>query len=237
MTDIIIVLYGDRKDLDRCVTSVEEHCTDYKLHIIDNNPPNENLGFTKANNQGIKAAGTGEYFWLLNQDAVVLEGAQQALIDRFSYGEQVGIVGSKQLDPDNHDIIRFCGADCCFPAGRHKGGLVSMGHGRIPEKQKWLNFASVMIKRTVISKVGLLDESMYLLYSDSSYCYSCRQAGYECWYEPRSQVLHRLNASKNVSEWHKKDMEAFMKKWGITYDKETNTFQYSDLFQKLDLFP
>jgi len=234
MTDIVVVLYGDRKDLDRCVASVEKYCTDYKLHVIDNNK--ENRGFTKANNDGIRA-GTGNFIWLLNQDAVILEGAQQALINRFKYHEKVGIVGSMQIDYDNHDLIRHGGTSRAFPGGQHKGGYISMGHCKNPEKQTWVNFASVMLRRKMIDEIGAMDEKMFLIYSDSDYCYTARQNGWECWYEPASKVYHKLNASKTITDWHKKDMEAFMKKWGIRHISEKNAFEYSDAFNKLDMFP
>ena len=228
-TDIILVLYGDRKDLDRCVTSIEEHCRDYKLHIIDNNQ--ENRGFTKAVNEGI-LAGEAEYIWLLNQDAIVLPGAQQALIERFSYGPKVGIVGSMQIDFDDRDLIRHGGTLQAFPAGVHKGGRISMGHCRVPEKQTWVNFASVMIRREMTRHIGILDDNMFLLYSDSDYCYWARYRGWEVWYEPKSQVLHRLNASKTITDWHRKDMKAFMDKWGISVDGAQSL-----VFQRLDKNP
>ena len=232
-TDIVIVLYGDRKDLDRCVASVEKHCTEYALHVVDNNEVNR--GFTKGNNEGI-VAGTAPWVWLLNQDAVVLEGAQQALIDRFSYGPKVGIVGSMQIDYDNQDLIRHGGTSRAFPAGAHKGGLLSMGHCSMPEKQTWVNFASVMLRREMIEKIGPLDERMYLVYSDSDYCYHAREQGWECWYAPRSRVLHRLNVSKKVTDWHRKDMQAFMDKWGIKALPD-GQFAVSERFSRLDMFP
>lgn len=111
-----------------------------------------------------------------------------------------------------------------------------MGHCRLPEKQTWVNFASVMFKREMVEDIGLLDESMFLLYSDSDYCYEARQAGWEVWYEPESKVIHRLGkASKSMSEWQQKDMQAFMIKWGIKMDGDQ--FRYSRKFQKLDMFP
>ena len=233
MTDIILLLYGDPNDLDRCIDSIKEHCSDYKLHIIDNNE--NNRGFTKAVNEGIKA-GNASYIWLVNQDAVILEGAQEALIKRFSYSDRVGIAGSMQIDPENNDIIRHGGTIRCFPSGIHKGGYRHMGHCRFPEKQTWVNFASVMIRRSMIEKIGLLDESMFLLYSDSDYCFTARQKGYEVWYEPDSKVIHRLNASKTITEWHKKDMETFMKKWGIINVGE-GRFSFSPEFDRLNRFP
>jgi GT2 family glycosyltransferase len=210
-TDIIIVSYQDEQELAQCVASIKQHCTDYNL-IIETNTPENNRGFTKAVNDGIRK-GKSEFIWLLNSDAIVKDSVtQQALIERFSYSSKIGVVGSMQIDPDNHDMIRCAGVDVCFPAGRHKGGLISMGHGQIPEKQRWQNFASVMIRRNILRTVGYPDEGMFLIYSDSSFCYSVREAGLECWYEPRSQIYHRLKASKNISEWHQKDMVAFMKK-------------------------
>jgi GT2 family glycosyltransferase len=232
MTDIILILYGDRKDLDTCIKSIETHCHDYTLHIIDNNQVNR--GFTKACNEGI-AAGTGEWIWLLNQDAVVLPGAQEGLINRFNYHPKVGIVGSMQRDPTDPDIIRHGGTLRAFPGGIHDGGRVSMGHCSIPKKQTWINYASVMLKREMVQEIGPMDDSLFLLFSDSDYCYYARSKGWEVWYSPESQVLHRLNASKTITEWHKKDMEAFMKKWGIV--QTDKGFIYSEKFSKLDMFP
>jgi hypothetical protein len=55
-TDIIIVFYGERNEVNVCVDSVERQCKGYKLHIIDNNVTNR--GFTKGVNEGIdKGAG------------------------------------------------------------------------------------------------------------------------------------------------------------------------------------
>jgi len=225
-TDIILILYGDRTDLDACIASIEKNCKDYALHVIDNNEINR--GFTKACNEGIKA-GTAPWIWLINQDAVILEGAQEALIERFNYHEKVGIAGSMQLDPDNQDLIRHGGTLRAFPAGAHKGGYVSMGHCRLPSKETWVNFASVMIRRAMVDQIGPLDESMFLLYSDSDYCYWARKNGWEVWYEPRSRVLHKLKASRGVTEWHQKDMAAFMKKWGITQQSVSREFAQLDM--------
>lgn len=234
-TDIILILYGDRTDLNNCIKSIEKYCTEYNLIVIDNNEINR--GFTKAANEGIKA-GKAPYIWLLNQDALVLEGAQEALIKRFAYHEKVGIVGSQQLDPKNPDRIAFGGAQRAFPSGIHKGGLVSMGHCRFPEKQTWINGASMMIRRKMVEEIGLLDEKLFLLYSDSDYCYMARRAGWEAWYEPASRVYHTLGkASKGVSDWHDKDMKAFMLKWGIDYDPDKKAFSFSEDFSNLDIFP
>lgn len=232
-TDIIVVLYGDRKDYDRLVKSIQDNCHDYNLITIDNNQ--ENRGFTKANNEGI-SQGTAPYVWLLNQDAIVLPGAQEGLIHRLNAHSKVGIAGSMQIDFDNHDLIRHGGTVKAFPAGVHKGGYISMGHCRFPEKQTWVNFASVMFKRAMAEDIGLMDESMFLVYSDSDYCFMARKKGWEVWYEPTSRVYHRLNASKKTTEWHKKDMDTFMSKWDIKV-LPGNNLLFGKEFEKLHKFP
>jgi len=239
-TDIVIISYNDKPELDRCIASIKEHCTAYNLLIEDNTPPLPNRGFTKAVNDGIRK-GSAPYVWLLNSDAIVLPGALEGLIHRMQYHEKVGIVGSMQLDYEDRDMIR-CGGVYPQPmmGGRHRGGRISMGHWRIPEKQTWQNFASVLLRRSMIDQVGLLDESMFLICSDSSYCYTVRQAGWECWYEPSSKVVHGLKASKHGSEWHLKDTLAYMDKWGVSYERDGDKIRITGIprdYVKLDQFP
>lgn len=234
MVDIITVLYGDRKDIDRCIRSIEKNCTGYKLFIRDNNQ--NNIGFTSACNEQIKK-GDAPFIWLLNQDAIVTENAMDSLVKRLESHEKNGIAGSMQIDYDDRDLIRHGGTIRCFPSGSHKGGRLSMGHCQIPEKQTWVNGASMMFKRSLYETIGPMDDSMFLLYSESDYCYMAREAGYSVWYEPQSRVIHRLGkASKSSSEWQQKDMAAFMKKWGIELLSD-GTFKYSRRFRNLDLFP
>jgi len=234
MTDIIIVSYKDEEHLKKCISSVEMHCTDYNINIEDNNTYNR--GFTKAVNDRIQKTNS-EFVWLLNSDAIVLDSRTlPELIAMFSYHSKVGIVSSMQIDYKDKDLIRYGGSNICFPAGIHLGGRISMGHCNLPAKQKWVNFASVVLKRKMIDEIGLLDPAMYLIYSDSSYCYTAREHGWECWYTPYSKVVHGLKASKKGSEWHQKDMIAFMTKWGISSDGKGNFFK-SRRFDILDTFP
>jgi GT2 family glycosyltransferase len=131
-TDIVIVSYKDKEELERCVASIKEHCVDYNLIIEDNNVCNR--GFTVATNDGLKK-GSAPFRWILNSDAVVLKGTQQGLIDGFSFDKKVGIVGSMQLDFDDPDRIRAGGFLRMFPGGQHEPGLVSRGDCRFPKKQ------------------------------------------------------------------------------------------------------
>lgn len=223
-TDIIIVSYKDRKTLSQCVMSIHDTGIYSPISIIDNNK--HNLGFTHAVNKGILRT-SGDYIWLLNSDAVVLTGSLDSLIKRMGSDEHCGIVGSMQLDPDNPDIIRHGGTSQAYPYGVHKGGSLKAGDCRLPEKQTWVNFASVLIRRTMVDLIGLLDENYFMYYSDSDYCYQARSTGWSVWYEPGSKVLHRLNASANPDKsLLNKDKKHFEEKW-LTNDN----------WQKINMLP
>ena len=232
-TDIIIVFYGERNELEACVGSVERHCKGYKLHIIDNNLTNR--GFTKGVNEGI-AKGSATYVWLLNQDAIILPGAQEALIERLNSAPQVGIAGSMHLSPGDNDFITHGGTRRAFPGGVHKEGRLSEGECLVPDKQTWVNFASVMLKREMVHRIGQLDERMFLFYSDSDYCYWARCNGWEVWYEPGSRVIHELKASRKISEWHIKDRDVFADKWGLGL-KPDASFTCNRFFYELNATP
>jgi hypothetical protein len=235
MTDIVIVSYDDSFELGRCVTCIKEFCTDYNLIIIDNNETN--IGYTAGVNKGIKQ-GTGEYIWLLNSDCYITEGAQEGLIAMLNRFPRAGIAGSMQIDPEDlaKDRIMHGGTTQAWPHGVHKGGSVSKGHCGVPERQTWVNGASMMLKREMVNVIGPLDESMFLLYSDSDYCFWARERGWDVWYTPDSKVLHKLKASAGPNEWAIKDRAAFMKKWGIR-EVNPNQYTYSEKFARLHNFP
>jgi GT2 family glycosyltransferase len=185
-----------------------------------------NIGFTAAVNEGIKNSDR-DYVWLLNSDTVVLPGALDALIKRMDADETCGIVGSMQVDPVDHDTIHHGGTSQAYPYGVHRGGKLSAGDCRLPEKQTWVNFASVLLRRKMINEIGTLDENYFMYYSDSDYCYTARLNNWTVWYEPESKVLHRLGSSANPNKIVlEKDKKHFENKW-LTHDN----------FQKLDKLP
>ena len=77
-----------------------------KIRIISND---KNLGFAKANNQGIKEA-KGEYVLLLNPDTEFIEDALSKCVAKMESDEKIGVLGCQLLNPDRtiqHSVRAF----------------------------------------------------------------------------------------------------------------------------------
>jgi len=98
---IVIVNWNTKRLLEDCLYSIYKFTKGVKFEtiVIDNGskdgsvqmmskkfpqvkliPNKDNLGFTKANNQGIKAA-KGEYVLLLNSDTYLTENSLKKLVE------------------------------------------------------------------------------------------------------------------------------------------------------------
>lgn len=128
--DIVIPNYNGELFLKNCINSILS--TDNigyvdKIIIIDNNSQdksldsvnssnapiiieknNENYGFAKAVNQGIKMS-TNEYILLLNNDTIVEDGFIYSLIECIRSSNEIFSVSSKMLQYHNLNLIDDAG--------------------------------------------------------------------------------------------------------------------------------
>lgn len=117
---IIIVNYNVKAFLQNCLLSIQKATEKIPVEIIvvDNasddgsadlvkkNFPEvklieskENLGFSRANNIGLKIA-QGKYICLINPDTIVEEDTFKEMIRFMESNDQVGLAGCKILNPD-----------------------------------------------------------------------------------------------------------------------------------------
>jgi GT2 family glycosyltransferase len=62
---------------------------------------------------------------------------------------------------------------------------------------QWANGASMMLRVEMLEEIGLLDENLINLASDSDLSFRARWADWQVWYEPKSRVKHTLSFSAN----------------------------------------
>ena len=201
MLQVVVPLYGDYekkyapvrealKDMDcKVIEVVDEHGEGFTATV--------NIGLKKALNAYWSGDEYGEGFiWVLNQDAVPLPGAAEALLKRMELSPRCGIAVSMQVHPEDEDFITYGGSGPVIP-GVHFTGHISEGQHLEPKMMGWANGASMLLRIEMLEEIGLLDENFQNLASDSDLSYRARWADWQVWYEPTSRVKHTLNFSAN----------------------------------------
>ncbi len=184
-----------------------------------------NRGFTGGNNLVLrKALASGdppEYALLLNSDAIVHDGALEALVEVMDAHPRAGIAGSQLLSSDGTvqaSPFRFFSIASELDRGLRLG-LVSRLLSRwavVPPTPTraapvdWVSGASMILRRTMLDQVGLLDEGLFTYFDDVDLCLRARRAGWETWYVPESRVVHLEGGSSGVSPGQRRRLPDYL---------------------------
>jgi GT2 family glycosyltransferase len=173
-----------------------------------------NGGFSYGNNfaiqQLLEEQDVGAFF-LLNPDTYVRRGALKPLLEILDRQPKIGIVGSRLEDPDgtpHRSLFRFPSILGELEWSMAIGPVTRLLHrwaiSRPPPDEPtacdWVAGASMLIRRAVFESIGLLDEGYFLYFEEVDYCLRAARAGWKCWYEPRSRVVHLVGAATGVSD-------------------------------------
>ncbi|OGM15536.1 hypothetical protein A2V56_00085 [Candidatus Woesebacteria bacterium RBG_19FT_COMBO_42_9] len=167
-----------------------------KLKLIRND---QNLGFAKAVNQGIRAS-PGKHVLLLNSDCKLKRGCLKRLFDFAETKKEAGVIGARLLDT-NGKIQPSC---YFFPtvlraAKRYFGGRNEadkyLPKGETPSEVDAVVFAAGLITRRALERVGLLDERYFMYFEDLDYARRVRRSGLKVYYLPQAEAVHHHGAS------------------------------------------
>ena len=221
------VIVVDNASCDGSIEAVERKFP--QVSIIKNK---ENLGFSKANNIGIHKA-RGDYILLLNSDTIVEPNTLKKSLDFIKTRPQVGALGCKVL-LENGQLDAACKRSFPTPANGLYHSLKL--DKRFPKSQRFgeynLTFvnpdkicsvdcvmgAFMLVPRSVIDRVGLLDEDYFMYGEDIDWCYRIKQAGYQIIYYPEVRIFHYKKAS-GIGKRNPKVIEAFYDSMIIFYNK------------------
>ena len=209
------VIVVDNGSIDDSVAAIKKTFPD--VEVIE---AGENLGFTGGNNVGIRKAleDGADFVWLLNNDTSVDENALVALLEVYK-DPRIGIAGSKIYFSPGHEfhkekyqkkelgkVIWYAGGhiDWQNMYASHRGvDEVDTGQYDTVVETPFVTGCSMMVKKQVFEKVGLLDEKLFAYLEDLDFCLRANQMGYKLLYVPQSKLWHKNAGSSGVgSELH-----------------------------------
>jgi len=222
---IIIVNYNVKAFLQNCLLSIKKATEkiDSEIIVVDNASDDGsielikknfedvilvespvNLGFSKANNLGLKIS-QGKYICLINPDTIVEENTFEVMINFMENHPDVGLAGCKILNPDGTfqlacrrsfptpwvAFTKIIGLSKLFPKSKlfAKYNLTYLDENQSYEVDA-VSGSFMFLRRDVYEKIGGLDETFFMYGEDLDYCYRVKQAGYKVYYVHSTQIIH-----------------------------------------------
>jgi len=185
-------------------------CLEGDVKIISNR---QNLGFSKACNQGAREA-SGEYLVFLNNDTIPTTGWLQQLVKTARTDQTIGIIGSKLLYPDNtiqHAGVVF--SKYCQVYHIYRG--LPENHpsvNRVREFQA-VTAACMLIRKDLFHSLGGFDEKYLNGFEDIDLCFKVREKGYKIQYCPQSVVYHFESKTEGRKDHDLQNSHIFSNRW------------------------
>ena len=180
--DVIIVDNGSR---DGCVEEVRRLYPQVECVCLD-----QNYGFCKAVNIGIRKAET-PYVFLLNNDTLVCKGAVEALLASLKKDRRIFSVEAKMIQYQDRTKIDSAGTfynAFGWAYARGKDRPADQYRKRGPVFSACAGAA--MYRREIFEEIGLFDEEHFAYLEDVDVGYRARIAGYRNVYEPMARIIH-----------------------------------------------
>ncbi len=189
---IIVLHYKNWKDTNECLKSLDKLDYDnFKTIVVDNDK--ENPGFAGGMNIGIKKAfqptagqpqaerQKADYILLLNNDTIVDKKFLKELIEAGESDKEIGILG---------------------PIGGEINWLYTKGiHIQKTKNIDYISGVCMLVKRSVIEKIGLMTEEYFLYFEDVDWCLRARKAGYKCVLVPEAKIWHKVSSSTKAESF------------------------------------
>ena len=223
---VVIVSYNVRNYLEQCLQSVQRALEgiEGEVFVVDNHSDDdsvvtvrekypwvrlienqENLGFSKANNQAIRQS-QADYVLLLNPDTVVAEDTLRGVLTFMDEHPKAGGAGVMMCyedgsrAPESRRALPTPWVAALKMMGFTKRYYMSDLPWDQPCRIEVVSGAFCLLRHEAIKTVGLLDEDFFMYGEDIDLSYRLLKGGWENWYLPYS-IIHYKGRSTRKSDY------------------------------------
>ena len=219
--DVVIVTFNSEMDIERCILSIltYEKSILKNIIVVDNNSADtteevvhhlmqkyqnisfiknsRNLGFSIANNQGLRNC-QSEFILFLNPDTELKEGSISKLIQSLDSSPQNGIIGPQLIFEDGTPQRGFGKRPGVFNimtdftfGGRIKAiFLKNVSKLNKIKSVDWISGACLLGRCELFKKINGFDEHTFMYSEDVDLCLRAKELGFNVIYDPTVQVVH-----------------------------------------------
>lgn len=229
LLSIIIITWNSEEFIEKCLKSIfdTKGSVDLEVIVVDNASLDtttkiierfkpevrlisnqQNLGYSKANNQGIEVS-KGDYALLLNPDVELKENCLKLMLDFVEKHEEAEVVAPQLLNPDGSIqpscrefpdfsifLWEFSGLSFLFPKnktlGRWRMGYFDFQSSREVDQPMG---SCLLLRRKVFQEIGVFDEQFPIFFNDVDLCYRIKKRGGKLYFLPEAKALHYKGGS------------------------------------------
>lgn len=215
LVSFVVLSWNTLPETTKALQSIrEQNYKNYELIVVDNGSHDgskeylakqkdlvyidlpKNTGFTGGQIAAYKAA-KGDYIALINSDAVIAKDWCQILVAKLEADSTIAVAagrgytwndGEKPYDTAN----RFYSYQV---VNQSQGYARTLKTGQQSCFVDSISGSGVLIRRTVIKKIGYFDDAFFAYYEETDLFARYKRAGYEILYEPTAHTWHKIGAS------------------------------------------
>ena len=223
---VVIVSYNVRNYLEQCLQSVQKALEgiEGEVFVVDNHSDDdsvvtirekypwvrlienqENLGFSKANNQAIRQS-QADYVLLLNPDTVVAEDTLRGVLTFMDEHPKAGGAGVMMCyedgsrAPESRRALPTPWVAALKMLGFTKRYYMSYLPWDQPCRIEVVSGAFCLLRHEALKTIGLLDEDFFMYGEDIDLSFRLLKGGWENWYLPYS-IIHYKGRSTQKSDY------------------------------------
>lgn len=207
--EIIIV---DNGSTDGSAEFVKRYRGDFRISIIENK---ENLGWSPANNQGMKVA-KGEIIACLSNDIEVDPRWLEEIVYVMKSDPKIGIVQCNSISMTDRKTI-----DSGMNFLDKYGFAYSYAPQEEPQQVFFAEGMAFAIRKSLVSEIGGFDDYFFMEYDDMDLSWRARLAGYDVFFSPTSIVYHARGGTVGGTYFKKntRNIEQYVRNHFVTLIK------------------
>jgi GT2 family glycosyltransferase len=164
------------------------------LEILENE---KNLGYAGGNNKGIQEAiaRCADYIFLLNNDVILENDVLRKCVNAMEMSHDCAACQPQIAFLKNPDKTWSAGTQLFFGYPRLFLKGTKLQRDGIKKSPYGLVGCAILFRTSAIERIGLLDESFYLLQEETDWCIRAKKMGYSLNIVSDAVVYHKISAT------------------------------------------
>ena len=167
----------------------------------------DNLGYTRGNNLGLRAA-KGHYLLILNPDTEVVGEALTRMLAYMDSHSQTGLLGPQLVSPDGSVQSTRRRFPTLLTASFESTWLQPLAPRSLLNRYyaldlsdeaisevDWVMGAALLVRREAYEQVGGFDEGFFMYSEEVDWCRRMKAAGWQVVYFPPARIIHHAGRS------------------------------------------